>query len=489
MKNLISFFLLFLLQNTFAQQLYCPSNIDESNRYAYTNYQAEIIGNANRRDLGQTLYVPITLHAMGSKGVGFPNAFDLFQSICRLNEKYSSSGIQFFPAGEVRFHDNESLYGFESRFYLEKLKILTSSFNEPKTLNIFFTKITANEDGTYLCGAAPFPNWDDLYLNGKGGVLINSDCLDQKAITLIHEIGHHFDLLHTFETANGKELVTRINGISNCAVAGDGFCDTPADTKNYSCPYQSLGESDLMGDTYQPDWSNFMSYYGNNCLSQFSAEQNSHVRMVLQNDIKRNSYLDYNLPSNTAPSDFTILSPSNGSTLPVNEIALKWTSADNAKWYMVNVVKIGGQSVFSTLTSEPNLVFDLPNAASGKQYKLTIQAINELNLCTSFIEERTFSLGAPTTVYQNFIDGVSFKLIPNPSKVDGMVIIRFNAGFYGQGNVSIYDLYGKTIQSEATNFMKGENNISFSLNGLAKGIYFVNISAEGGSLTKKLVVD
>ncbi|MBK7503647.1 MAG: hypothetical protein IPI52_00570 [Bacteroidetes bacterium] len=49
-------------------------------------------------------------------------------------------------------------------------------------------------------------------------------------------------------------------------------------------------------------------------------------------------------------------------------------------------------------------------------------------MCGGTQEERTFSLGAPTR-FQNFIDGVSFKLIPNPSKVDGDIIVRFNAGF------------------------------------------------------------
>ncbi|MBK9353343.1 MAG: hypothetical protein IPN09_05025 [Bacteroidetes bacterium] len=59
--------------------------------------------------------------------------------------------FNFFPSGDIQFHDDESVYGFESRLYLEKLKAMTAAFNVPKTLNIYVTKITANEDGTYLC--------------------------------------------------------------------------------------------------------------------------------------------------------------------------------------------------------------------------------------------------------------------------------------------------------------------------------------------------
>ncbi|MBK7503648.1 MAG: hypothetical protein IPI52_00575 [Bacteroidetes bacterium] len=95
------------------------------------------------------------------------------------------------------------------------------------------------------------------------------------------------------------------------------FCDTPADTRNYTCPYQSAGSEICRGCVqYEPDWKNFMSYYGNNCLSEFSAEQYNHARMVLENDSKRNIYLDYPLPNNDAPASFSIVSPSNGSTLP-----------------------------------------------------------------------------------------------------------------------------------------------------------------------------
>ncbi|MBK9635949.1 MAG: hypothetical protein IPO64_16080 [Bacteroidetes bacterium] len=108
------------------------------------------------------------------------------------------------------------------------------------------------------------------------------------------------------------------------AVVGEGFCDTPADTRNFTCPYQSAGERDLQGVLYEPDWKNFMSYYGNNCLSEFSAEQYNHARMVWKTTENGTFYLDHPLPNKDAPAKFSIVSPSEWSLrYPVNENCLE----------------------------------------------------------------------------------------------------------------------------------------------------------------------
>ena len=45
--------------------------------------------------------------------------------------------------------------------------------------------------------------------------------------TLTHELGHYFNLDHTFEACDG----------ANCATSGDRVCDTPAqDVEDYECP-------------------------------------------------------------------------------------------------------------------------------------------------------------------------------------------------------------------------------------------------------------
>ena len=90
---------------------------------------------------------------------------------------------------------------------------------------------------------------------------------------MVFEIGHYFGLLHTHSTFNGIEFA---NG-SNCAVAGDLHCDTPADYNLSlggltSCTYTGQFV-DLNGDPYNPNPSNVMSYAPPNCLRRLSDSQ------------------------------------------------------------------------------------------------------------------------------------------------------------------------------------------------------------------------
>ena len=102
-------------------------------------------------------------------------------------------------------------------------------------------------------------------LNPTGGTAIFIDKDDGvNASTFGHEMGHFLTLAHTFE-GNGVELVNS----TNCATAGDGICDTPADPfvpgepmLEYvqNCRFISL-KKDANGEYYNPDLGNIMSYY------------------------------------------------------------------------------------------------------------------------------------------------------------------------------------------------------------------------------------
>jgi Pregnancy-associated plasma protein-A len=107
-------------------------------------------------------------------------------------------------------------------------------------------------------------------------VVIDKFFLDDYKI-LVHEFGHYFGLQHTAE--RNLYGVEKVDG-SNCAVAGDRICDTPADPGelyevyvNYSgCYMEGLKEPET-GLEYRPMIQNYMSYYSPCYMREFRFSQ------------------------------------------------------------------------------------------------------------------------------------------------------------------------------------------------------------------------
>lgn len=86
-----------------------------------------------------------------------------------------------------------------------------------------------------------------------------------------------------------------------------------------------------------------------------------------------------------------------------------------------------------------------------------------------------------TTLSNDEFSGRSFALYPNPS--NGNITIR-NAGVALQ-NVTITDINGRTVGSYEMNGITTDTNLSLNLN---TGMYFVQLTSENASTTKKLVI-
>jgi hypothetical protein len=133
---------------------------------------------------------------------------------------------------------------------------MQSLYNLNNRINVYYV---TNIIGTNINGFATLGGIKNFNL---GGIVIEKI---STALTLAHEMGHYFGLKHTFE-GSGTELV---NG-SNCNIAGDEICDTPADPYNENedpfayvdatCTFISL-KQDLNDHFYNPHVSNIMSYY------------------------------------------------------------------------------------------------------------------------------------------------------------------------------------------------------------------------------------
>lgn len=204
-----------------------------------------------------TIVAHIFKDSLGQYGVTEP---DITKSIEDMNVFFKPICVSF-EVCKFLYHDNFQHDTLDKEN--ETMEIATK-YNLDYRINVYYL--------TYL--GLPSINYDIsglATLNGIAKADNNAYILIEKGSlsAINHEMGHYFNLLHTFE-GNGAELV---NG-SNCDTTGDLVCDTPGDPyvagdplpiyidMNNNCRFIS-GKQDANQEYYNPDVGNIMSYY--NC--------------------------------------------------------------------------------------------------------------------------------------------------------------------------------------------------------------------------------
>ncbi|MBA3705139.1 MAG: T9SS type A sorting domain-containing protein, partial [Bacteroidetes bacterium] len=82
------------------------------------------------------------------------------------------------------------------------------------------------------------------------------------------------------------------------------------------------------------------------------------------------------------------------------------------------------------------------------------------------------------TLYQN---------VPNPA--NSSTVIKYDVEKNSEVKFSVYDIAGrKLIDKSEGNVTAGEHNINIDLATFTKGVYFYTLTANGHSLTKKMVI-
>lgn len=186
----------------------------------------------------------------------------------QLNYQMGLVNMAFAPIG-VSFKICEFRYIYNFRYdslnmeVYENQEMYTKYLLENRINMFFLTEITGLSIG--VCGFA-----ENTVISSFNSAMVIK-CPTAQVIA--HELGHYFGLPHTF--AAGVTTDELADG-SNCASAGDGFCDTPADPYvagedlndyiNNDCLFINSSKKDSKGHYYDPDVSNVMSYYPEKCI-------------------------------------------------------------------------------------------------------------------------------------------------------------------------------------------------------------------------------
>lgn len=226
------------------------------------------------------ILVPVTVHVIRhSDGWGGLSEAAVEQAMDSANALWQGSGIQFCRPGATIYHDSDELY--YNTDTLAELNAMRTLDPVPATINVYFANNPRYELGG-LCGISSFT------FSSTQGIVMSNACVPSAGnpSTFAHELGHYFDLFHTHENALGNECTDG----SNCDVAGDLLCDTPADP-NISGevnPSECLwGGSHTptcgTGVPYDPSPRNLLSYSAKTCRDELTAGQKSRAYATLVN--------------------------------------------------------------------------------------------------------------------------------------------------------------------------------------------------------------
>ncbi|MFN7115603.1 MAG: T9SS type A sorting domain-containing protein, partial [Saprospiraceae bacterium] len=394
---------------------------------------------------------------------------------------------------DIRYVNNTAYYDHD-RTYIGAS--IGRDYNIPNTINCYWV---ANAGGSGVAAYA--------FLGGNT-VVLGQKNVNENNTFWAHEMGHALALNHTFygwegydhnfaanapELVNYNRLVERVDR-SNCAEAGDGFCDTSPDyleIGQWQCNNESQSsylQKDPTGASFRSDGTFIMSYA--ECSNRFSDEQIQAMRAHILT-AKREFLAPQ--PSFAVLDTLTteILFPQKGDTIAPTNVTLEWQAMPGATHYYVEMSRFAsfpGNSTDTYLVDTNNLyIGDLVN---NRTYYWRIKAYNDYSFCSPISPVASFRTATPdnTTSTDAVNAATHFKVFPNPARNNQALNIEIQALENTSLNLLLYDISGKILQTTRYDAIAGTQQLSFKTPHLPKGIYLLHVIADKINKTEKIII-
>ncbi|MEQ8703679.1 MAG: zinc-dependent metalloprotease [Phaeodactylibacter sp.] len=467
---------------------------------------------AFQRDNDTTLYVPLTIHIVGTdSGAGFFALSGLKAAFCKLNESFQEANIQFFMAGEINYLMNSAWYSHET--VLEGAEMMFAN-NVDGTLNIYFVNDPAGNCGYNL----PY-----------AGIAMRKSCSGPNDNTWAHEIGHALAIPHPFLGWEGgvsydgsvthnynnpaPETITydytffqdtliedtliidtayvELTDGSNCTFAADGFCDTAPDylAQRWFCDVNGESptiQTDPTGATFRSDGSLIMGYSDDACQARFTGEQIAAMRADLY-DENPDWISDAPPLEPVAGPVTTFLFPVEGAELPFDEVLFSWSPVANASHYILQVSPLPTFGIRSEYVVEGTelLVTDL---VGNRTYYWRITPFNSYSFCAPVVDGGTFNTSEVSSV-QSLGPLTAFRAYPQPVGAGQDLTVDFTAQAPLKGSLSLYSSLGQPLWEASLDRSPGRHTLSIPTAQWPAGLYFLTVRTTSGQAVQQVIIE
>jgi len=512
MKKIILILVALLAFNANAQECGTPISLTNQVFNIPANYDAQFC-------------VSIKFHIVReTNGTGGFDVTQIPNAINYINQFYNSHLINVSSIG-FDYIDNSNLNAFDDAEFSQ----LTAINNVPNAINF------------YIVNSAPY--------YGRAGAIISNNLVIRidrvLAPTAPHELGHCFNLLHTFQgTASGTGGCAELTNGSNCSSCGDNVCDTPADA--------NIGAT----GGYSPDLTNTMSYYtirdhfttqqgarmrnaiggssilqatlSNQCASivgsssvcgisnyqyTFSNPQNTTVIWSITSNLQiitsSNTGITVKAINATISGSATITANLNGQiftkiiwigkpTFNISRASSQEESCDIKFHYVKYVIgnrklsdsysiQVFTAGVTASFAANDRIIFNVPKNYTGL-LEFTVKATNSCGFTSFFTEDIINMCGATAMVANSTPTAITFKVYPNPTEEVVNIDLRNQNNQPEKGAIisgELFDLIGQSkLKVEITN-----NKAVFPVSGLKKGIYILKIYTNNQIENHQIIVE
>jgi len=414
--------------------------------------------------------IPVVYHLTrednGTGGFSLSKALRLH---CELNERFLDAEIQFYIL-DIRYHNNSVYHHMSNN---STGSDMMNNENNLNACNIFVVEEAKSGDFP-VCGYSyrpesyPGPN--------RGGIVLDIGCSSEGSTTLTHEMGHYLNLPHTFYRWEGHDYDTdpiptfqweRADG-SNCTSTGDGFCDTKPDyiSDRWFCN-NPISFQDAVGQTFNVDEKNYMSYANDGCHQYFKQDQMTEMKAAAANF--RPYLLTTTVPDLTPLSAPIFYFPiSNMTNASYDTLDFYWNSVVGADYYLFELSNNNFNTVFYSTTID-STSFTYYNLSPNQNYSWRVKGYNYGAVCNDFTVSsfKTSPTASTDAVIKNNVlcnsnsDGSA--TVITSGAIDSYNWYKFNETTYS------YDFFNIT----ATN----------NINNLGAAHYYVNIVRSNGNMS------